>query len=112
MRLRAATRSDLDHILDIADAAFPYDPFWQYRYIHREKYPQEFRKDERLKLEGKFDGCDAGTNQILVVELSDPPNAPDGLKVIVYSIWYVEDAEPGIGAYNQAKKWSRSVTNS
>jgi hypothetical protein len=44
LTFRTATRADLDDLADIACAAFPADPQWDYRFPLRKKYPDDTLK--------------------------------------------------------------------
>lgn len=53
--IRAATKTDLDDITRIAQAAFPDDPEFNYRFPYRNKYPEDNWKWTRLEYEEYLD---------------------------------------------------------
>jgi ribosomal protein S18 acetylase RimI-like enzyme len=46
--LRPATPDDLDGILDVIHGSMPYDPEWNYRYAHKEEFPDDHARCTRL----------------------------------------------------------------
>ena len=51
LSLRAATMADLDDITKVAQAGFPDDPEWNYRFPYREEYPKDNWKWTRREYE-------------------------------------------------------------
>lgn len=51
LHLRLADQDDLDQITDVAQAAFPDDPEFNYRFPYRDKYPEDNRKWVRKEYE-------------------------------------------------------------
>ncbi|KAF2169436.1 hypothetical protein M409DRAFT_20656 [Zasmidium cellare ATCC 36951] len=52
LALRAATKDDLDSIVQIVHAGFPDDPEVHYRFPRRDEFPEDYLKWTRMEYEG------------------------------------------------------------
>jgi hypothetical protein len=80
--IRKATIEDLDAIVDVALAAMPLDPQWNWRFPYRGQYPE----DERLFTRTKFEEFLLSEDRWLVMVVEIPYDG--GATVLVaFSIW-------------------------
>ena len=55
LTLRTATKADLDGLTRVAQAGFPDDPEWNYRFPHRKEFPEDNWKWTRREYEEYLD---------------------------------------------------------
>lgn len=78
MKLREATKDDLEALTDIMIAAMPTDPAWDYRFPYRGDYPEDHRRFVKKTFE---QAVEAQGTILNVVEIEkDRP--------IAYAVWY------------------------
>jgi len=84
---------DLDAIIEIVIAAFPFDNQFAYRYPYRKEYPEDHLKYTKLYYSKYLQATFAGQNTIMV---ADAPDLKDPIKtrVIAMSIWDNPGHEP------------------
>ena len=89
MELRTATVDDLDSLADIACAAFPTDPQWDYRFPRRREYPQDNWKSTRKIFNGFLTG--SGEDHYLVKVITSQSNEDDSIvKPIALAVWELQ----------------------
>lgn len=94
MALRKATVDDLDDLADIACAAVPMDPQWDYRFPHRKEFPKDNWNATRLMYKTFMETSGNIINVITV------PTEKDGKTVhrpIALAAWELpEDTKSGM----------------
>ncbi|KAA6413004.1 MAG: hypothetical protein FRX48_02747 [Lasallia pustulata] len=89
MELRTATADDLDSLADIACAAFPMDPQWDYRFPRRREYPQDHWTCTRAIYNGFL--TDSGDANYLVKVITSKSNEDDSIvKPVALAIWQLQ----------------------
>lgn len=84
LALRTATADDLDELADIACAAFPMDPQWDYRFPHRKEFPTDNWNCTRLMYKTLLETSGNVINVITV------PTKKDGATVhrsVALAVW-------------------------
>jgi hypothetical protein len=102
---RVATQDDLDNITRVAQAGFPDDPEWNYRFPYRSDYPKDnwkwTRRDYQLYLGNpeKF--------TVLVATTPDDRSEQES-KIIALAVWNIAvttaDKPDGYGMYSIVPK--------
>lgn len=77
MRLREATKDDLDALIDIMIAAMPTDPAWDYRFPFRGDYPEDHRRGVKQIFEEAFE-AQATVLNVVEIEKGHP---------VAYAVW-------------------------
>lgn len=95
MHLREATFSDLDAITEIALAAFPQDPQWNYRFPRRLDFPEDTRMCTRLQYKTYFESP-KGSVCIFVV-IAPTLEDPDVKKPVSVAVWECKPQKKEIG---------------
>lgn len=96
MKLREATKADLDALTDIMIAAMPTDPAWDYRFPYRDDYPEHHRRCIKKLFEEAFE---AQATVLNVVEIEDYP--------VAYAVWY---QSPPASKFSRIKHFQASNT--
>lgn len=85
MNIREATIVDLDVITEIALAAFPLDPQWDYRFPHRYKFPEDTRSYTKIGYKTFFD---APKDSFYVMVATAPSLEDPGVtKPVAVAVW-------------------------
>lgn len=89
MDLRVATVADLDAITEVALAAFPFDPQWNYRFPHRHEFPEDTQSYTKIGYRAFFDTPKGATYVIVATapSLEDPAIK----KLVAMAVWEVID---------------------
>ena len=85
LTLRAATADDLDHVADIAWAAFPADPQWDYRFPHRKEYPEDNWRWTRLMYENLMG--DGNAVNVITVPIKKEDGGEVVHRPIAVAVW-------------------------
>lgn len=94
MELRTATADDLDSLADIACAAFPEDPQWDYRFPRRREYPQDNWMCTR-QMYNRF-LTDSEDNNYLVKVITSQSNEDDRIvKPVALAVWELQYIKEG-----------------
>lgn len=83
LTLRAATADDLDDVADIACAAFPMDPQWDYRFPRRKEYPKDNWNCTRLMYKNLMEKGDA----INVITIPTKKDGEEVHRPIAVAVW-------------------------
>ncbi|KAL8834336.1 MAG: hypothetical protein Q9170_003790 [Blastenia crenularia] len=85
LSLRTATEADLDELTQVAQAGFPDDPEWNYRFPNRRKYPEDNWKCIRREYEEYL----AQPEKYVVLVVTAPVKSSERLisKVIALAVW-------------------------
>lgn len=83
--LRTASKADLDDIASVAQAAFPDDPGWNYRFPYRKEYPEDNWKCTRNEHEEYLDQPDKYA--VLVVTATVKTDSKVKSKPIAIAVW-------------------------
>ena len=86
LSLRPARASDLDAMIAVGIAAFPFIPQWVYQYPYCKENPEEHIQSVRKVLEEGMKRTIAGISSIMLVEASHPEDSSI-LSVVAFSIW-------------------------
>lgn len=84
--LRNGTLADLDSILDIGLAAMPMDPQWNYRFPHRQAYPQDQRDATRERYREFLENSD-GRWSVTVAEMF---GSKSGI-LVAFAVWDIDN---------------------
>lgn len=99
--LRKATKADLDDITRVAQAGFPDDPEFNYRFPHRDKWPEDSWKWTRREYEGYIEQPEKFA--VLVVTASVATNGKAADRPIALAVWdlavLTEPTGGGLGTY-------------
>ena len=87
MKLREATKDDLNVLTDIMIAAMATDPAWDFRFPYRGEYPEDHRRCVQKIFEEAFE-AEATTINIVEIEKNHP---------VAYAIW---DRSPSPSAFS------------
>jgi hypothetical protein len=87
--IRKATIEDLDVMVDIALAAMPQDPQWDWRFPHRLQFPDDTRRFTRIKYEEFLTNTDGEWLVILAEHRRMDGVTPP--KPIAMAIWNVKN---------------------
>ena len=103
LALRKATTDDLDDLANIACAAFPKDPQWNYRFPHREEFPEDHWNCTRLMYKNLME------KEGNVINIVTVPSKEDGKKIgrsIALAVWELPGSMTGVtwpsGSYNHS----------
>jgi hypothetical protein len=88
LSIRKATIADLDVMVDIALAAMPQDPQWDWRFPHRLQFPDDTREFTRMKYEGFL--TNTGEWLVILAEYRIMDEVPPP-KAIAMAIWNVKN---------------------
>ncbi|KAI9672460.1 MAG: hypothetical protein M1817_003226 [Caeruleum heppii] len=93
MLLRRATAADVEAITDIAQAAMPDDPQWDYRFPYRDRYPEDNRRWTRQFYQDFFD--EPAKFATWVMTVPDAAGQRDPGKPVAFAVWVVENLQQG-----------------
>ncbi len=107
LAIRPATLADLDSLTDIAQAGFPYDPEWNYRFPYRGDYPNDNRKWTKKEYEEYLNQPDK--YQVFVATIQDTEGSR---KPIALAVWdmSVTTESTGEGMYFKPQPRSTAST--
>ena len=86
MALRKATIDDLDDLTDIACAAFPMDPQWDYRFPHRKDFPQDHWNHTRMTYKNLLETSGNIVNLITVQTEKDGETVHRSIALAVWDL--------------------------
>lgn len=84
MALRKATVDDLDDLADIACAAFPMDPQWDYRFPRRKEFPEDNWNYTRLAYKNLLE---TSGNIINVITVQTEKDGETVHRSIALAVW-------------------------
>lgn len=84
---RRATLADLDEVTEVVLAAMPHEPHWNYRFVHKDEFPDDHRKLTRLLYE-QFISPANDDWHVMVAEVSLPDHEGSA-KVVAFAVWDV-----------------------
>ncbi|KAF2803349.1 uncharacterized protein BDZ99DRAFT_482196 [Mytilinidion resinicola] len=87
LSLRRASVADLEAMLEIALAALPMDPQWDYRFPHRRAYPSDTRKYTRMRYREFLED----QNERWVVMLAEHRPAQDSREPVAFAVWEIKN---------------------
>ena len=103
LALRKATTDDLDDLADIACAAFPMDPQWDYRFPHREEFPEDNWTYTRLMYKNLMEN---DSNVINIITVPSKKNGEIVRRSIAVAVWELPSIKTGVtlvsGSYNHS----------
>ncbi len=88
IQMRVATEADIDAIIDIAQAAMPDDPSYDYRYPYRDQYPEDNRYWTRQSYANFFKN--PSKYLTLVMTVPDNENQAGPGKPVSYAVWLID----------------------
>ncbi|KAI8626342.1 hypothetical protein F5Y19DRAFT_227121 [Xylariaceae sp. FL1651] len=107
LRLRFATKADLDDLTNIAQAGFPDDPEWDYRFHHRDKYPEDNRKWTRIEYEEYLDQPEKYTVLLATLPADQVDDAtrtrPVPIALAVWDVSVTTESRGGDGGINERR---------
>ncbi|KAF4478558.1 gnat family [Fusarium agapanthi] len=83
--IREATLDDLDGIVDVVLVAMAHDPQWNYRFVHKDEFPDDHRKFTRL-LYQQFISPLNDDWKVILAEVTIPGMLS---KVVGFAVWDV-----------------------
>lgn len=101
--MRQATKEDLEDLTTIAQAAFPDDPQWDYRFPYRDQYPKDNRNWTRRQYREYLD--DPEKYLIMVITAPDAERPISG-KPVALAVWNVSNLQRNATA-RITSKWPR-----
>ena len=90
IKLNIATKAQLDDIARVAQAGFPDDPEWNYRFPDRKDHPKDNWKWTRREYEEFFEQPDKYTILVVATDTEDAANrtqASENAKVVAIAVW-------------------------
>lgn len=87
MDLRVATIADLDAITEVALAAFPLDPQWDYRFPHRHEFPEDNQNYTKIGYRAFFNAPKGAT--YIMVATAPSLEDPAVTKLVAIAVWEV-----------------------
>jgi hypothetical protein len=88
MTLRQATAKDIDALRDIALAAMPMDPQWDYRFPRRKDYPQDTSYWTRRQYEDYLDSTKPKyCTMVIAVDVDGDECNPPTSKPVALAVW-------------------------
>jgi hypothetical protein len=104
--VRRASKADLDDIAKVAQAGFPDDPEFNYRFPYRHKYPEDNWKWTRREYEGYIDQPEKFAVLVVTVTVSESDKAVE--RPIALAVWdmavLTEPTGGGLGISSGAHK--------
>lgn len=108
MESRNATADDLHSLADIACAAFPEDPQWDYRFPRRREYPQDTWKCTR-QMYNRF-LTDPEDNNYLVRVITSQSNEDDRtVKPVALAVWELQYMKEGAIPKGMSSRTTRVI---
>jgi hypothetical protein len=105
MTLRQATTKDLDALRDIALAAMPLDPQWNYRFPRRKDYPQDTSYWTRRQYENYFESTKLKYCVMVITVNTDGDECnPPISKPVALAVWDITSVSEHDPVTNGKKK--------
>jgi hypothetical protein len=110
LNIRQGSIDDLDALVDIALAAMPLDPQWNYRFPLRQKFPEDTRYHTSMRYR-EFLENDSRQWVVSVAE-SFPAGLRKGSKIVAFAVWDVSNIISARARYRSDSIWKGKTTPS
>ena len=87
LSLRLATKTDLDGIVRVVQAAYPDDPDCTYKYPHHREYPDDFMKWTRVEYESYMGQPEKYAVLVVTASINDSEGRMISNEPIALAVW-------------------------